>query len=108
MRLGPGAVAKWIRNNIVTGTAGQVVTVELWIKTDATWDGANNNSKIRFGANPGGTLLNACGYGGVKTSWTKVTCSYALNATYPSVAISVGNDGSTGNIWLDDVSLSLK
>lgn len=108
MRLSPGAVGKYLRNNIVTGSAGQIVTAKLWIKTDSNWNGASNNSKIRFGANPGGALLANCGYGGVKTSWTEITCSYALTSTNTSVALSVGNDGSTGNIWLDDMSLSIK
>lgn len=108
MRLAPGALGKSLRNNIVTGTPGQIVTVTLWIKTDSNWNGQVNNSKIRFGSNPGGTLLNACGYNGVKTSWTEFSCSYTLSSTYPSVALTVGNDGSTGNIWLDDISLSIK
>jgi prepilin-type N-terminal cleavage/methylation domain-containing protein len=106
IRLDPGEVGRGVLNSPYSGEAGQVYTMSLWIRTDSNWDGTGGNSKIRFGASPGGSLLKACGYEGVKTSWTQVTCDYTLNSANTTVTISVGNNGSTGRIWLDDFSLT--
>lgn len=106
MRIDTGSVSRTLNGGPYSGTAGQTYTVSLWVKSASTWNGTNNNSKIRFGATSGGTLLQACGYGGVKADWTQVSCSYTLTAAYTSVGISVGNDGTTGSIWIDDVSVS--
>jgi prepilin-type N-terminal cleavage/methylation domain-containing protein len=107
-RLSPSTTGKTLRATPLTGEVGQVVTVSLWVLSDAGWNGTGNNSKIRFGAASDGTLLTACSYNGPKTTWTFITCSRTLTAGYPSVSVSVGNDGSTGNVWLDDISLSIK
>lgn len=106
MRLGPASTGRALQGNPYGGAPGQIYTVSLWIRTDATWDGTSGNSKIRFGDSGTGALLTACGYGGVKASWTQVTCSYTMTAGSPQVAITVGNDGTVGNIWIDDFSLS--
>ncbi len=108
IRLAPGATGRPLRSSPITVEVGKVVTVSLWILTDASWDGSANNSKIRFGGVSDGSLLAACGYNGAKATWTLVTCSRTATAAYPGMTISVGNDGSTGNIWLDDISLSLQ
>ena len=106
MRLGPSQVGQSVRGNPYTGTAGQTYTVTLWIKTDSNWNGLGNNSKIRFGNSTDGALLNSCSYNGVKATWTQATCSYTLTSTVTSVNITVGNDGTVGNIWLDDMTIS--
>jgi prepilin-type N-terminal cleavage/methylation domain-containing protein len=106
MRIGPASTGRALYGNPYSGTPGQIYSVSLWIKTDSNWDGLANNSKIRFGDATTGALLNSCSYNGVKTTWTQVTCSYALTASSSSVAITVGNDGTMGNIWLDDLVLS--
>lgn len=106
MRLGPNKTGVALAGNPYTGPVGAVYKVDLWVLTDTTWNGTSNNSKIRFGKASDGSLLQACGYGGVKASWTEVTCSYTLSASVTSVAITVGNDGTTGNVWLDDISVS--
>lgn len=106
MRIGPAGTGKLLQANPFSGTPGQIYTVTLWVKSDANWDGTSGNSKIRFGDAGTGALLTACGYGGVKTTWTQVTCSWTLTAGSPQVAISVGNDGTIGNIWIDDLSVS--
>jgi len=108
IRISPASSGKTVRNTPITGDPGQIVTVSFWILTDAAWNGTAGNSKVRFGSNPGGNLLSTCSYEGAKTTWTLVTCNRTLNSTNSSVNISVGNDGSTGNIWLDDFSVSLK
>jgi hypothetical protein len=105
MRIGPGGTGKLLQANPFGGTPGQIYTVSLWIKTDATWDGTAGNSKIRFGDSGTGALLTACSYNGVKATWTQATCSWTLTAGSPQVAISVGNDGTVGNIWIDDLSV---
>ncbi|RYX79489.1 prepilin-type N-terminal cleavage/methylation domain-containing protein [bacterium] len=107
MRLDTNAVGRTLNGGPYSGTAGQTYTVTLWVKSASNWNGTNNNSKIRFGAASGGTFLQACGYGGgIKADWTQVSCSYTLTATNTSVNISVGNDGTIGSIWIDDVSVS--
>jgi len=105
MKFAPNTAGQPLRNNPHTGDPGQVYTVSFWIITDPTWNGAANNSKIRF-ANAGGTQIANCPYNGVKTSWTYITCSFTLSSTNPQVNISIGNDGTTGNIWIDDFSLT--
>jgi prepilin-type N-terminal cleavage/methylation domain-containing protein len=106
MRLGPSSTSQPIAGNPYGDTAGQTYTVSFWIRTDANWNGLNNNSKIRFGDANTSALLTACGYGGVKTTWQQITCSYTLTASSPQVAITVGNDGSVGNIWIDDLIIT--
>ncbi|MNQ97238.1 Type II secretion system protein G precursor [compost metagenome] len=106
MRIGPGSTSQPLNGNPYGGTPGQTYTVSLWLRTDANWNGTGNNSKVRFGDASTSALLTACGYGGVKTSWTQVTCSYTLTTGSPQVAITVGNDGSVGNIWIDDLIVS--
>ncbi len=105
LRLGPNSTGLPLKGSPFATTVGQTYTVELWVRSDPNWNGVNNNSKIRFGTSAG--LMNACGYGGVKSSWTRVTCSYTIPSNISQLTISVGNDGTTGNIWIDDVSLSI-
>lgn len=106
MRLGPASTSRALEGNPYGDTPGQVYTVSLWLRTDATWNGTAGNSKIRFGDASSGALLAACGYNGPKASWTLITCNYTLTAGSPQVAITVGNDGTVGNIWIDDLSLT--
>lgn len=108
LRISPASTGRTFAGNPFSGTAGQVYTVSMWVKSDATWNGLANNSKVRFGSSPGGALLTACGYDGVKLSWTFVTCSYTLTASNTAVALTVGNDGTTGNVWIDDITVSLQ
>lgn len=106
IRLGPGEVGRGVLNSPYSGQPGQVYAVSLWIRTDSNWNGTGGNSKIRFGSVVNGAPLHVCGYQGIKTSWTFVTCSYTLTAAETGVHISVGNDGTVGNIWLDDFTLT--
>jgi prepilin-type N-terminal cleavage/methylation domain-containing protein len=105
VRIGPNSTGVGVRG-APYGGVGQTYTLSGWILTDAGWNGLNNNSKIRFGNASGGGLLSACGYGGVKTTWTQISCSWTVTEAAPSVTITVGNDGTTGNIWLDDMVLT--
>lgn len=107
MRLSTGQVGIELRDSPFTGSVGQSYTVSLWIKTDANWNGTGGNSKIRFGdAANNGALLSVCSYAGVKTVWTFVTCSRTLTSAALSLQVTVGNDGSVGTIWLDDLSIT--
>lgn len=108
IKIAPNSTGNALRSSPFTGTEGQTYSVSLWIKTDANWNGTSSNSKIRYGASGGGGLVKACGYSGVKTTWTQVTCDYTLTSASTTILISVGNDGTTGNIWLDDISVSVK
>lgn len=105
IRLNPNQPGVAVFGSPYNGTAGQTYTLSLWIKTDSNWNGLVNNSKIRFGGLDG-TPVQACSYNGVKLVWTQVTCSYTLTSTYPTVILTVGNDGTVGNIWLDDFILT--
>ncbi len=107
IRLNPGVVGAGLGASPVTVVQGQVYTVSAWMQTDSSWNGTAGNSKFRFGNLSGGALLTACGYNGVKLTWTFVTCSYTIPAGVTGVTISVGNDGTIGNVWLDDLSLSV-
>ena len=105
MRMAPGNFFNAAAGPFV-GEPGQTYTVSSWILTDANWNGLSNNSKIRFGVNPSGTYLHACGYSGVKTSWTQVSCTFTIGSSATSFDVRYGNDGSVGNIWIDDMSIS--
>lgn len=107
MRFGPSSVGQALRGSPYDVNPGEVYTVRLWLQTDSNWNGTGGNSKIRFGNSTAGTLATACGYSGVKTVWTEAVCSYTIPASGMSqMSISVGNDGTIGNIWIDDLSLS--
>jgi len=106
MRLGPGLANQALLGSPFSGNPGQKYTVSFWMKSDSNWDGQVNNSKIRVGTTAGAPLV-VCSYNGVKLVWTFITCSYTMISTYPAVTLSVGNDGTVGNIWLDDFSLTL-
>jgi prepilin-type N-terminal cleavage/methylation domain-containing protein len=108
VRLSPGATGKGLRNQPFSGNAGETITTTLWIQTDSNWNGLGNNSKIRYGAVPSAAILKACSYNGVKTTWTEFSCSFTFTAANTAVYISVGNDGLTGSIWLDDISVSIQ
>ncbi len=107
MRLGTGQTGRTVRGSPFTAEPGKVITVTLWLRTDTTWNGTAGNSKIRFGGT-GGALLTACGYSGVKTTWTLATCNYTYTSTHPNITVTVGNDGTAGNIWIDDLTVSIQ
>ena len=108
MRLNPATTGVGVRGSSFDVTQGQVVTVSAWMQTDANWNGTSNNSKIRFGDATANSLLNACGYNGVKATWTFVTCSITISASTTRLSVSFGNDGSTGSIWFDDISVTFR
>lgn len=108
VRIGPASVGKDLRTGLMSVQENQTYRVSLYIKTASDWNGTSGNSKIRFGRGNEGTFLQACPYNGVKLSWTIITCDYttvAADAT-SGIKITVGNDGSIGNIWLDDITVS--
>lgn len=107
IRIDAANTGKAVRNLPITATVGQVVTVSFWILTDSNWNGTGSNSKIRFSSTDG-SLLSACSFNGVKTTWTFFTCSRTLNSANTTINATIGNDGTVGNIWLDDISLSLQ
>jgi len=107
LRVNPNSVGHFISASPITAAAGQTLTFSFWLKTDANWNGQGNNSKVRFGNATNDALLTVCIYNGVKTSWTFVTCSHTVSASAPKLTMSIGNDGSVGNIWLDDITLTL-
>lgn len=106
LQIAPTYTQRMSRLSPFSGTSGQVMTVTIWIITDANWDGSSSNSKIRIADSSG--LLTACSYAGVKTSWTQISCTHSFTAARPDVSVMFGNDGTTGNIWLDDISISIK
>jgi Tfp pilus assembly protein PilE len=104
-RLSPLQTNIPLRDMPIAVTTGSVYRLDIWLKSDPGWNGTSTNSKIRFGNGVGGALLLACGYGGVKLTWTLATCSYTVAAGVTSMSVSVGNDGTTGNLWVDDLAL---
>jgi prepilin-type N-terminal cleavage/methylation domain-containing protein len=109
MQIGPTVTGVPLRKVPFSVTPSQVVNVSLWLKTDANWNGGSGNSKIRVGNQTTGSVLRSCPYDGPKTVWTKVTCTYTVpaNGSINRLTLSVGNDGSTGNIWIDDINFNI-
>jgi len=105
MRYIPGASGN-VRGGPFTGTTGQTITVGFWMRSDASWNGTAGNSKIRFGDGTSGALLTSCSYNGPKTAWTFISCPYTFTSGVASVAVTVTNDGTVGNIWFDDFNIS--
>jgi len=105
MRVAPGLLGIGLKGGPFPGTVGQVYTVGLWILSDSNWNGDSGNSKIRI-ADSQGTYITACGYNGVKITWIYVSCSYTMTAAIPQIIVTFGNNGTVGNIWIDDLSLT--
>ena len=105
MRLDPGMQVKPLLGSPFSANVGQRYTVSFWMKSDSNWNGLDNNSKVRFGSSAG--VAAVCPYGGVKLTWTFVTCSHTVTSAATTLNLSVGNDGSTGSIWIDDFSMAL-
>lgn len=108
MRVGPNSGGISIRTLPMDATPGQVFTISLWIQTDSNWNGTAGSSKIRF-SDQSGSLLTACSYNGAKPIWVYVSCSVTVPSSgVTKIGGTINNDGSTGNIWLDDISLSIQ
>lgn len=107
MKIAPSTLGIFLKDSPLKGVSGQTYAVSFWIKTDANWNGAAGNSKIRFGdvAN-GGALISQCSYEGVKTTWVFISCTRTLTPTVTSLQVTVGNDGTAGNIWIDDFAVT--
>ncbi len=106
IRIGPSNTGVGVSGSPFSVTQGQVFTLEFMMRTDSDWNGTSNNSKVRFANSSGPTKV--CSYSGVKATWTKISCAYTVDAATTSLTLSVGNDGSVGSIWLDDISLSIQ
>lgn len=106
-RIAVSSAGKGLRISPITGEIGQKITVGLWIKSASDWNGTASNSKIRFGLSDG-SLVKACGYNGVKLTWTYISCDWVMASGSTTLTISAGNDGTVGNIWIDDVSVTLE
>jgi len=106
MRLNAGQGSVPIKGGPFTGTSTQTYTVNLWIKTGATWDGTSGNSKVRITDATNAAYLTECTYAGPKPNWTQFTCIKSFTTAVPSVNISLGNSGTT-SIWIDDLSVSI-
>jgi len=100
LRIAPSNPGVGVRGSPFAVTTGEVFEVSFWMQTDANWNGLMNNSKIRFG-DPS-VALKSCSYNGVKATWTYFSCSYTVPTGVSSLVVTVGNDGTVGNIWLDD------
>lgn len=105
MRISAGSAGQTIRGFPTAVSTGQIYNISLWIKTDSNWDGQSANSKIRFGNQTSGSMLVSCPLNGVKTVWTQVSCEINVPAGVTSLVASVGNDGTTGSIWIDDLTV---
>jgi len=107
MRIGPGYATHTLRGSPYSGSEGQSYTVSFWMLTDSNWNGTNSWSKVRITNAQNNNYVTACGYQGAKTTWTYFTCTYVMTAAIPQIGITVGNDGTVGAIWIDDLSLTL-
>jgi prepilin-type N-terminal cleavage/methylation domain-containing protein len=105
MKIPPSQSVVPLKSNPFLGTENQVFTISLWIKTDPNWNGSNTNSKIRI-AKIDGTFITACSYNGIKVAWTKYVCNFIMPASLTGISLRLGNDGSIGNIWIDDLVVS--
>lgn len=80
--------------------------VESWVYRDATWNGTNNNSKIRIG-NQSGTFIDAQTFAVIDiptvNTWTKLSRSFTVPAGATKLTVTIVHDATAGNVWLDDI-----
>jgi len=105
IKLAPGEVAAEFKKPKLPVQQGEKIYYEFWVKTDSGWNGKTDNSKLRFG-DQNGKLLSAYSYTGAKTTWTKYSGIFVVPSGVTSLIISFGNDGTSGNVWIDDVILA--
>lgn len=102
VRIGTGQNLE-VKGSPVSVAASQQVSVSFYMKTESTWNGGGNSKVRMYDAAGGGTLLYSCLYNGVKTSWTLITCNYTVASGVTRVGITLWNDGTVGNIWIDEL-----
>lgn len=91
-------------------TPGDKWYCEFWAYRDADWNGTNGNSKIRFD-DQSNTLIAASSFGATELPadvWTKITLEFAIPSTATALRVTVPQDATAGNIWLDDISIRRK
>ncbi len=108
IRIAPNNIYKDLRLSPFLAEVGQTLSIRFWMKTDSNWDGTGGQSKVRLSFQNSGNYIAACGYEGVKTSWTELVCNYTFSTPNEPVRVTFGNDGTTGNIWFDDIHVSIQ
>lgn len=106
IKLTPRQVAVAFKSNIEV-VPGEMIYFEYWIKTDSSWNGTAGNSKFRIGDQVGAHMYSQP-YHGAKTAWTKYSDSYTIPASVYLLVITLGNDGTVGNVWIDDIIIKKK
>lgn len=93
--------------NRVTVNEGERWYVEFWASRSGTWDGTINNSKLRIG-NQSGSHIYSLGYtpatiGAANQPPVLLSGEFTIPAGTTELNITLGNDATTGTVWLDDI-----
>lgn len=91
----------------IATTAGTKYAVSFWVYRDASWNGNVGNSKLRVGDQVG-AFVAAYDYAAANIPsavWTRVTGTFTVPAGVSALNVTLANDATAGNVWIDDVEL---
>jgi len=81
--------------------SGKKYRVSAYYKTDAAYNGTNNNGKIRVGNQDGG-LIASLTFAANRTDWTRLETVVTASGI-SALRVDVGSDHTAGTLWVDDV-----
>lgn len=108
IQIAPNNILRPIQNGPFVGEVGQTLTLTFRLKSTANWDGTSAHSKVRVSYASNGEYIKQCPYNGPKVSWVERTCTHVFTEANAPIAVTFGNDGTVGEIWLDDVYVSIQ
>ena len=108
VQIAPNNTLRPMQNGPFVGEVGQTLTITFRLKSTANWDGISAHSKVRLSYASTGEYIKQCPYNGPKTTWVERTCTHIFTEANSPVAVTFGNDGSVGEIWLDDVYVKIQ
>jgi len=100
---GTGAVL--VAENIPV-SSGDTWRGEVWVRTDAAYNGTSSWGKFRISANGGTVFTNATTFPLSVDTWTKVAIEQYIQPGWKDITVQLGSDHTAGTIWFDDVSFT--
>lgn len=94
--------------NTIPVTSGDIIYAEYMFKTDSNFNGTNSLTKLRFANQDGGLVGSVNITNGANTSWVKYSGSFTIPSGVSHIGVTIGNDGTAGNVWFDDIVVCKK
>jgi hypothetical protein len=105
LRIGGGSSNGYLLGEGIECHPGEQFYVSFWSRCDGNWNGADNNSKLRFGNFDGGSLVGAVAYnnGESVNSWIQKTGVITVPSGCYRLGTSLGCDATVGQQYLDNI-----